>query len=324
MRWMLLMCALAVACGDDDGGMDAGPSEDSGGVDAAASDGGTSDAPESDAGEDDAAVAEDAGDMPPAFVGGDERPTRVIVPPGYDGSTAAPLLVLLHGYTASGFAQNAYFNMTRKAGERGMLLIAPDGLIDGIGNRHWNATPACCGSPTRLADDLAYITGLIDEMEAGYNVDSSRIYLVGHSNGGFMSYRMACDAADRITAIASLAGSTFANEERCDPARPVSVLQIHGTVDPTILYDGFFGGYPSAPDTVQRFADRAGCTTDSAGDAIDFDAVLPGAETTTRDWSDCSTGADASLWTIEAGGHIPPLSSTATDQILDWLLTHSL
>lgn len=318
MRWMALVCVL-VACGDDDASVDASVGEDAAELDASELDAPALDAPGSDTG-DDAAI--DAA-MPPAFIGGDERPTRVIVPPGYDGSEPAPLLVLLHGYTANGFAQNAYFGLTRRAGERGMLLIAPDGLMDSIGNRHWNATPACCGT-TRPADDLAYITGLIDEMEAEYVVDSSRIYVMGHSNGGFMSYRLACDAADRITAIASLAGSTFFDADRCDPARPISVLQIHGTLDPTIQYDGFFGGYPSAPDTVQRFADRAGCTSDALSDPFDFDSTVLGDETTVREWSGCSAELDAALWSIEGGGHIPPLADGATDRILDWLLTHTL
>lgn len=317
----LAMCGLlGVACGDDDGG-DAGvdASIDTA-IDAPAVDAPGVDAPGMDAPGVDASV--DAA-TPPAFVGGDERPTRVIVPPGYDPSTPAPLLILLHGYTVNGLAQNAYFGLTRKAGERGLLLLAPDGLMDSLGNRHWNATPACCGS-TRPADDLAYVTSLIDEMEAGYNVDSSRIYLLGHSNGGFMSYRMACDAADRITAIASLAGSTFFDPARCDPVRPVSVLQIHGTADSTIRYDGFTGGYPSAPDTVQRFADRAGCTSDALGDPIDFDSRVAGDETTTRTWSGCDGAVDAALWSIVDGGHIPPLAEGATDAILDWLLAHSL
>ena len=139
-----------------------------------------------------------------------------------------------------------------------------------------------------------------------------------------MSYRMACDAADRITAIASLAGSTFFDPARCDPARPVSVLQIHGTLDATIRYEGFSGAYHSALDTVQRFADRAGCTSDALGDPIDFESVIAGNETTTRDWSGCSAGVDAALWSIEGGGHIPPLSGTAMDDVLDWLLTHEL
>lgn len=324
MRYVVLL-ALVIACGDDSSVGDAGGLDAS--ADAASDANGTDAASDSELPDSDGLDSEmsDSG-APPAFVGGD-RPTRVIVPPGYDPSTPAPLLILLHGYTASGFIQGAYFGLTAAAGDRGMLLLQPDGTMDGARIRHWNATPACCGVPPRDADDLGYVTGLIDEMKTFYSVDASRVYLLGHSNGGFMSYRIACDAADQVTAIATLAGATFGEPTRCDPARPISVLQIHGTLDGTILFaGGTLGGnsYPSAMESVQRFATRAGCTGTTVGDPLDFDSLLPGAETMVETHTGCMEGLDPTLWTIVGGAHLPTLSSTATEQALDWLLTHEL
>lgn len=325
MRRLLSVLLFAVvACGGDDAPADAGGAVDSStardadtsGADAAGADGGGSDA----ASPPDAAVA-DAGDLP-SEIGGD-RPARVVVPRDYDPSTPAPLLILLHGYSANGAAQDLYFGMSRATRSRGMLLVIPDGTVDASGNRFWNATDACCDFGGIRPDDVGYLRGLIAEMKSFYNVDAGRVYLVGHSNGGFMSYRMACDASEDITAIASLAGSTFWDETRCDPARPVSVLQIHGTADATIAYEGRPFGFPSARETVQRFASRAGCDGTEAGSPIDFDRSIPGDETAVERWTGCDEGLAAQLWSIEGGGHIPALSRTATSDILDWLLARS-
>lgn len=308
LRPSLLALLLVVGCGDDDGA----------GVDAAAAE----DAATPDSSSSDSAVDMDAGDPPPLEVGGD-RPARVIVPASYDPEVPAPLLILLHGYSANAQAQDLYFGLRQKTRARGMLLVLPDGTVDGVGNQFWNATPACCDFGATGVDDVAYITGLINEMKSFYNVDAGRVYLMGHSNGGFMSYRMACDAADEITAIASLAGSTFMDATRCEPSRPISVLQIHGTRDATIAYGGVAGRFPPAQDTVARFAMRAGCTASETSAPLDVDSSIDGEETTVDVWSGCNDGLSAELWSIQEGVHIPPLQRTATDGILDWLLSHS-
>ncbi|MCA9610770.1 MAG: hypothetical protein KC619_34480, partial [Myxococcales bacterium] len=162
----------------------------------------------------------------------------------------------------------------------------------------------------------------VDEVEALAPVRD--VYFFGHSNGGFMSYRMACDHADRITAIGSLAGSGFLTEAECGATQPVSVLQVHGDMDETIDYLGVTAAYPSAEAMVDRWAARAGCTEEvTAGEALDLDQTIPGAETTVEDHVTGCSGADASLWTIAGGSHIPDLTSGpfAAD-LLEWLDRH--
>ena len=104
---------------------------------------------------------------------------------------------------------------------------------------------------------------IIDAVKAKYSVDPKRVFVLGHSNGGFMSYRMACDHADTIAAIASLAGATFDDPSMCKPSEHVSVLQIHGTADQTIKYTGdqIIGHtYPGAEKSVATWAKYDGCT----------------------------------------------------------------
>src|SRR5439155_20820686 len=122
----------------------------------------------------------------------------------------------------------------------------PDGTVDGNNNHFWNATDGCCDFGKTGVDDSSYLAGLIDEIASKYKVDPKRVYFMGHSNGGFMSYRMACDHADRVAAIVSLAGATFADDSKCKPTAPVAVVEVHGNADPTVPYDGQ-GVVPSAP-----------------------------------------------------------------------------
>ncbi|MGE0785502.1 MAG: PHB depolymerase family esterase [Sandaracinaceae bacterium] len=259
----------------------------------------------------------------PNTLGPSERPAQLVSPPGYDSAQTYPVVVLLHGYSASGSAQNSYLGFDRATRAAGVFGIIPDGTVDASGNHFWNATPACCNFNGSTVDDVAYLRGLVEELETYAQI--SDVYFFGHSNGGFMSYRMACEWADRVSGIASLAGSDFFSETDCVPSQPVSVLQIHGDMDATIPYDGVALGYPSAPDVVLRWADRASCDTAAGtmGTPVDFETNLAGAETTPLDYETGCAGAEASLWTIEGGSHIPTVNREFTPAVIDWLIAHA-
>lgn len=258
------------------------------------------------------------------------RPADVRVPTDYDPNTEYPLVVLLHGYAASGGIQNLYFGLSNQVTALGFILVIPDGTPSSSGARFWNATDACCNFEDQPVDDVAYLRGLIEEAQENYRIDPRRVYLFGHSNGGFMSHRMACEAPDVITAIASLAGSTYLDPADCDSDTPVSMLQIHGTADDVILYDGvedpagmFPAGYPSAAETTRRSAERAGCDLDAAvvGASLDLDTTLDGAETTVLEYrAGCARGIGTALWSIEGGGHLPIVQRTAfSTAVIEWL-----
>ncbi len=254
-----------------------------------------------------------------------DRPYNVFVPSTYDSGTPAPLVILLHGFSAWGELQEAYFQLQPQAETRGFLYVHPDGLINSISKHFWNATDACCDD-TQSVDDSGYLTFIIDEVSAAYNVDQTRIYLVGHSNGGFMSYRMACDHADRIAAIVSLAGATWLDATKCAPSEPVNILQLHGTADQTIQYDGgrtLLAKYPSAETTVETWSTYNGCTGghESLG-TIDIANNIEGVETTKEGFTGCPVDGAVELWTIEGGPHIPGLQTTFAADIVDWLYAH--
>lgn len=266
--------------------------------------------------------------IPDGPLGGD-RPVTPYVPASYDPSKPTPLVIVLHGYGASGALQEVLFQFKSRADKYGFIYLYPDGTIDSTGKRFWNATDACCDFDHTGVDDSAYIEGLIKQAEQLYNIDPKRIYLVGHSNGAFMAYRMACDHADTIAAAVSLAGAMYDDVSKCKPSGPVSMLEIHGTDDKEVLYDGGgIGGadagavYPGAKTSVADWAKFDGCAaTPTPGAPLDLTAA-PGAETSVETYEGCKNGTVAELWTMQGEGHIPAINDTWRDDVIKFLLAH--
>ena len=278
-------------------------------------------------GDDDGAAGTiDAGTTVPIDAGNplvNARPYELNVPSGYQVGEPAPLLVLLHGYSATGFIQVRYMGMLDASEKYGFLVAYPEGLMNSEGKQYWNATDACCDVDDTGNDDVAYLSALIDDVEARYTIDPKRVYLIGHSNGGYMSHRMACDVGERIAAIISLAGMTWKDASKCPAADEVNVLQVHGTEDETVDYLGS-DYYPSAPQTVATWAAKNGCTGALAGDTTaDLDIGVAGAETMQQSYAGCPVGGAVDLWTIQGGSHIPSFEPTKwSDEVWAWFEAH--
>ncbi|CAA0078718.1 Uncharacterised protein [Halioglobus japonicus] len=261
---------------------------------------------------------------------GGERPAQAQIPSDYTTTTRYPLLILLHGFGASGALQSGYLGLNARVDTKQYVLVFPDGTENRNGSRFWNATPACCAfsEEDQMVDDVAYIRGLIEEAAATYSIDPERIGLVGHSNGGFMALRMACEASDLVTSVVSLAGSTFEDDSSCAPAtNPVSVLTMHGVDDETIPYEGkeFDNtGYPGALETTRRFAAHAGCNNTPVMAAnLDVLGAVEGAETEVLEYTGCADDTDVTHWKLVDGPHIPfPWVGSSLDLMVDWIVDH--
>lgn len=271
----------------------------------------------------------DAKSRLPRVFGG-KRPMRLDVPSSYDPKRAYPLVVLLHGFGANGALQKTYLGYAPLFEREGFLLAAPDGTQNAAGVRFWNATRACCAYGATV-DDVSYLQGLIRAIDKAYHVDRRRIFLVGHSNGGFMSYRLACEMSGQIAALVSLAGAMLFDETRCRPSSPVSVLQVHGTLDAVVHYGGGQltldpqTKYPSAKRTVTDWARYDHCRTTLVDrkTSYDIDATLTTAETHESSFDGCPAGISVSLWTMNGIGHLPNLTSGRFAELTwRWLEAH--
>ena len=158
------------------------------------------------------------------------------VPEMYTGLTDVPLLFNFHGYTSNAFEQMFYGDFRSIADTSGFILVHPMGTLDNLGNTHFNV-----GWGSSTVDDVGFSAALIDSISSEYTIDAKRIYSTGMSNGGFMSYLLACQLSEKVAAIASVTGSMSPSQfNACDPQRPLPIMEIHGTADGVVPYEGNF------------------------------------------------------------------------------------
>jgi polyhydroxybutyrate depolymerase len=253
----------------------------------------------------------------------------VYLPDTYDSEMPLPLIVALHGFTSSSEIIKNHWRLIRLVDEKNFVLCIPDGTKNSRGQRFWNATDACCDFENDGVDDSTYLRSLVELLEANYAIDPKSIHFMGHSNGGFMSLRMACDHADKIASVQSLAGAMFLDTEEHIPSEPVHVLQVHGTKDKSINYDGGCREnrcYPSARKTVAMWAEFNQCNmVPKQIGTIDIVTNVEGKDTTVIRFESkepTDAGAVAELWTIHGGSHNPRFNHSYSPRIVDWSLAH--
>lgn len=164
-----------------------------------------------------------------------QREYILYVPENYTGDFPVPLVLNFHGYGSNASEQMWYGDFRSIADSAGFLLIHPQGtLFNGV--THWNVGGWTIGS---TVDDIGFTEALIDSLATSYNIDASRVFSTGMSNGGFMSFLLACQLSERIAAIASVTGSmTHETYINSNPQHPFPILQFHGTADEIVPYYG--------------------------------------------------------------------------------------
>jgi polyhydroxybutyrate depolymerase len=237
-----------------------------------------------------------------------------------------PLVIVLHGLgaTAAAIEQNPDFRSF--AEEKRIAWVAPDGPKDKHGRQFWNAGPTCCNFDAIAVDHVSALRSLITRATATHPLDSKRVFVVGYSNGGFMAHRLGCELAGIVAGIASVAGAGTKADEPCSPEGPLRVLQVQGDADPIVNIAGgpLFAdtSYPSsvsASQTVGDWAKRLGCKPKpTAAGTLDFEAKLPGAETTVTRFDGCRRGA-VELWTVVGGGHFVGLRRSSYEAMWKFL-----
>lgn len=229
--------------------------------------------------------------------GGLERSYRLYVPDGL--STPAPLVVMLHGGFGSAQQAERAYGWDELADRAKFVVAYPEGE-----GRAWNTNGGCCGRPGREGvDDVGFITAAVNAIAADIGIDANRIYATGISNGGMMSYALACNTA----AFAAIGPDSATQLDGCAAPHATSVMHIHGTADRLIRYDGGPGmgvariDGPAVPElnAFWRGVDRCGPPT----------TAVDGAATTSA--ADCADGRGVVLTTVAGGGHEWPPFATA-------------
>jgi polyhydroxybutyrate depolymerase len=155
------------------------------------------------------------------------------------------------------------------------------------------------------------------------------VFIAGHSLGAHMAHRMACDASADVVGIMSLAGQVTKDPAGCAPTKTVAVLDVHGTDDMVIGYNGDVQGtdpsIPSAHETLAVWARNDHCTgaVAATGMTLDLDTQRPGSETTVEAYAGCPAPVGVELWSIQGGSHDPNLSPDFAGLVWDWLLAHA-
>lgn len=166
---------------------------------------------------------------------GVQRSYILYIPANYSSSTPAPLVFCFHGFTGSSISMKNRAAFESIADTAGFIAVYPLGTPLS-GSNHWNVGG---WTNTSTADDVGFTAAMIDSISAAYNINAKRIYSTGFSNGGFFSYELACQLSDKIAAIASVSGTmTDKIMNNCNPTHPTPVLQIHGTSDIVIGFNG--------------------------------------------------------------------------------------
>jgi polyhydroxybutyrate depolymerase len=250
------------------------------------------------------------------LVDGLERSYIVYVPQGYDGTTAYPVVLLLHGGGSNATFWAEVSNLNETANREEFIAVYPNGTgetIEGVGVFTWNGGPRQpYGTDPDIArvDDVGFISALLDDLASVVQVDAKRIYVSGMSAGAIMTYRLACELSDRIAAIAPVAGPM--GMETCTPTRPVSVMHFHGTSDQAVPFSGGKGSidpsgteYYSVDHAIQAWVGTNGTTTEPTEETLP-DNADDGTRVTRYTYSNGRDGSEVVLLSIEGGGHTWP------------------
>lgn len=227
------------------------------------------------------------------------RNLLIYTPANYSADEHLPLVINMHPFVGNGSGQMFYTNYNRLADTARCIVVYPDGI-----QGRWNSGDFM-GIPNYV-DDVGFINLIIDYMSLLYNIDSRRVYATGYSAGGFMSYRLACELTNRITAIAPVAASMNPSTyETCNPDRPVPVLAINSIDDPITIYNGFTSVQP-VDDVMALWQELNGCDIVPQAENIPDINTSDNATADLIRYSNCDGSGDLFLLKQFNAGHTWP------------------
>jgi polyhydroxybutyrate depolymerase len=227
---------------------------------------------------------------------GEKREYLLYVPKNYDAAKSMPLVITLHTSMSWDSSAMAISQWNKLADENGFIVVYPEG--GGFGPKSWEMTGS--ETPARMPD-VIFISNLIAKLEASYNIDTTRIYANGMSNGGGMAFVLSCTLSDRIAAVGMVSAGLDPDWNWCTDHRPVPVIAFHGTADPICPYDGgpsrlAGGSFPSVRGFVANWSRRNQCRQTPIESSV-------AADVTRLEYTNCADDAGVVLYTVKGEGH---------------------
>jgi polyhydroxybutyrate depolymerase len=218
------------------------------------------------------------------------------IPAIYNSSHSTPLLFNLHGRTGTALGAMYQADFRDISDTANFIIVHPQGLLDSAGDTHWNLGQSA-------VDDIGFLNSLYSYIVSNYNINLDKVYSTGMSNGGYMSYYLACNMSDKIAAIASVTGAMGPYTQlTCNPAHPTPVLEIHGTADTNVAFNLIFNG-------LEYWRDYNNCNISPDTFQIP-DSVLGDSSTVEHIvYNTGDNGVTTELFKIHNGGHTWPGSS---------------
>ncbi len=230
------------------------------------------------------------------------RKFRLYIPTSYTNpSVPVPLLFNLHGYGSNATQQQVYGNFMPVADTARFLIVHPEGTAP-LGSQYFNA-----GFGPGV-NDVLFMSDLIDSLKLSYNIDEDRVYSCGMSNGGIMSYYLACLSPNRFAAIASVTGSMLNAWFNLSPNRPFPVMQIHGTNDATVPYAGN-ANFVHVDSMVKKWVQHNQCNTSPITYSVPDIVPGDGATALHYRYTGGQNGAEVEFYKVINGAHTWPGAS---------------
>ena len=242
-------------------------------------------------------------------------------PDNLNSSISVPVLFALHGYGSSALSHLTYTNYFPLADRDNFIVIYPQGATTPTLSAHWNVGGWTSKSTVK---DIEFIETIIDLVKDKIQIDETRIYSSGMSNGGYMSYSLACNLSSKIAAIASVTGSmTPDNFDDCSPSSPRSILQIHGLQDFVVPYVGSSGS-KSIQDVIDFWVNHNSCSLEPNRLIKYSDLALVNFDT----YENCLNNTNVKLILHPEMGHVWPFLNTynisASDEVWNFVSKYDL
>ena len=241
-----------------------------------------------------------------------ERTYHVHIGRSYNADSPTPLVIALHGGGGTGRGMERLTGFNAVADSEDFIVVYPDGI-----EKHWNDGRGIQKYRAHIEniDDVGFISALIGELSGEVNIDTTRVYVTGISNGGMMSHRLACELSDKITAISPVVSSVPVNMATVwEPSRSVPVLIINGTDDPLVPWEGgeirigmsVHGDVLSVADTVKFWTDKNDCSMLPVVTHLPDEAPTDGTSVRKEVYAECTDEVAVILYAVEGGGHTWP------------------